>query len=176
MQVFWNRSGEAGRASSNKNDAVVGTLLLRSQGVMLPGSCRCNQGGGRFSKVPGSGGQGGRWTSPAGGWVHRAGPRTRGGQLAAQHLPLPHSPIGGRSLPDLGAPRVPERRLVGSPQLCQEPLIVVSQGAVRLHVGDRPLLCLPSQPGHEERHSLGLPRKAGGLEDHKPVHLHQEPC
>lgn len=76
--------------------------------------------------------------------MHRTGPRARGGQLAAQHLPLPHRPIGGCSLPDLGTPRVPQWRLVGSPQLCQESLVVVSQGAVRLHVGDRPLLRLPS--------------------------------
>ena len=43
-----------------------------------------------------------------------------------------------------------------------------------MHVGDRPLLRLPGEPGHEERHSFGLPGEAGGLEDHESVHLHQE--
>lgn len=175
-KIFWNRSGEAERGAFQQGDAVVGTLLLRGKGGMLPGGCRCDQAEGRSLEVPCPGGQGRSWTSPAGGWMHRAGPRARGGQLAAQHLPLTHSAVGGRSLPDLRAPRVPERRLIGSPQLCQEPLIVVSQGAVRLHVGDRPLLCLPGQPRHKECHPLRLPRKAGGLEDHEPVHLHQEPC
>lgn len=69
---------------------------------------------------------------------------------------------------------MPEGRLIGSAQLCQEALIVVSQGAVRLHVGDRPLLCLPGQSGHEEGHALSLSGEARGLKDHEPVHLHQE--
>ena len=161
--------------SSNKGDAVVRIFLLRSKGRLLPGWRQTDQGGGRFLKVPSSGGQGRGWTGPVGGWVHRAGYRARGGQLAAERLPFPHGSIRGRSLSDLGAPGVPQRRLVGSPQLGQESLIVVSQGAVGLHVGDRPLLRLPGQPGHEERHSLGLSGEARGLEDHESVHLHQEP-
>lgn len=76
--------------------------------------------------------------------MHWTGPWAGGRQLAAQHLPLSHSPIGGGSLPDLGAPRMSQRGLVGSTQLCQEALVVVSQGAIRLHVGDGPLLCFPS--------------------------------
>ena len=47
-------------------------------------------------------------------------------QLAAEGLPFPHGSIGGRSFSDLRAPGVPQRRLVGSPQLGQESLIVVS--------------------------------------------------
>lgn len=107
--------------------------------------------------------------------MHWAGPCARCGQLATQHLPLPHSPIGCRSLPDLGTPRVPQRGFVGSAQLGQKALVVVSQRAVRLHVGDGPLLGLPSQSGHQEGHSLGFTWEAGSLKDHEPVHLHQEP-
>lgn len=146
------------------------------KGVCCLHRCRGDPGGGRILKVPCSRGQSRSWTSPTGGWMHGARPCSGGSQLATEHLPLAHSPVRGRSLPDLRAPCVPEWRLVGSPQLCQESLIVVSQGAVRLHVGDRPLLCLPSEPGHQERHSLSLTGEAGGLEDHEPVHLHQEPC
>lgn len=69
--------------SSNKGDAVARTLL-RSKRGMLPGWRQTDQGGGRFLKVPSSGGQGRGWTGPIGGWVHRAGHRARGGQLAAE--------------------------------------------------------------------------------------------
>lgn len=132
-------------------------------------------GGHRSLKVPAAGGQGWCWIGPVGGWMYWAGPCARCGQLATQHLPLPHSPIGCRSLPDLGTPRVPQRGFVGSAQLGQKALVVVSQRAVGLHVGDGPLLRLPSQSGHQEGHSLGFTREAGSLKDHEPVHLHQEP-
>lgn len=153
-----------------------GRFFYVAKGVCCLRGCRCDLGSDRFLKVPCSGGQSRGWTSPIGGWMHGARPCARGSQLAAEHLALPHGSIGGGSLPDLGAPCMPEWRLVGSPQLCQESLIVVAQGAVRLHVGNGPLLCLPRQPGHKERHSFGLTWEAGGLEDHEPVHLHQEPC
>lgn len=161
--------------SSNRGDAVLWAFLLHSKERMLPGWLQTLPSGGGFLKISCSGRQGWRWTSPVGSWMHWARPRARSGQLTAEHLPLSHGPVRGRSLPDLGAPRMPERRLVGSPQLCQEPLIVVAQGAVRLHVRDSPLLRLPSQSRHKEGHALGLTREAGGLEDHESVHLHQEP-